>query len=190
MPFFVQGVKNWNRLPLSVASVIEQRKFKQHLHSYVYALFFLLFVFTSLCGLIWSLCPFPISKYIRTYIRKALQMDTATSLGRTPLNPHTIHFRISFNQVFWSQHQLKNLLPMLKLELVWPWLKKVHRPWFSWIKCNKVHSHHTWLVWIGEVYSMDSLAVSGIRPKVTHVSNASPNKSSLYVNKSFWACSC
>ncbi len=61
-------VNNWNRLPFPVASVTEQRKFKQLLDAYVYSNIFLFIIFWPQCGLFWALCPFPISKCIHTFI--------------------------------------------------------------------------------------------------------------------------
>ncbi len=52
---------NWNRLPLAVASVTEQRKFKQLLDSYVYSYIFLFILSSPQYGLFWALCPFPTS---------------------------------------------------------------------------------------------------------------------------------
>ncbi len=49
----------FNRLPLSVASLTEQRKFKQ--------LFFLFILFSPQYGLVWALCPLPINKYIQIH---------------------------------------------------------------------------------------------------------------------------
>ncbi len=65
--FACRVVNNWNHLPFAVASVTEQRKFKQLLDSYVYSEFFSLFYL-----LFWALCPFPISKYIHTYNNRAI----------------------------------------------------------------------------------------------------------------------
>ncbi len=48
--FSCRVVNNWNRLPLSVASVTEQHKFKQLLDSYVYSQMFLFIFFAP----IWS----------------------------------------------------------------------------------------------------------------------------------------
>ncbi len=62
--FACSVVNNWNRLPFSVASVTEQRKYKQLLDSYVYSYIFLFILFSPQYGLFWALCPFPISKYI------------------------------------------------------------------------------------------------------------------------------
>ncbi len=63
--FACRAVNNWNRLPFAVASVKEQRKFKQLLDSCVYSYIFLFILPSPQYGLFWALCPFPISKYIK-----------------------------------------------------------------------------------------------------------------------------
>ncbi len=78
-------VNNWNRLPLTVASVTEPRKFKKQLDSCVSSYFFSLFYFRPIWFL-WVFCPLPISKYSRLNVAShgstgGLLVTEATEMG-------------------------------------------------------------------------------------------------------------
>ncbi len=90
-------VNNLNRLPFSVASVKEQRKFKQLLDSYVYSQFFLFILFSpqySLFGHFFS------SRSVNTYI-------TGDSVKRCIEN-------ISSQYIFYM-HKIQHLLSLKEL---------------------------------------------------------------------------
>ncbi len=59
-------VNFWNRLPLSVASVTEQRKFKKTIRLICLRIIFSLYSIFVPIWSFWALCPFPISRYIHT----------------------------------------------------------------------------------------------------------------------------
>ncbi len=59
-------VNNWNRLPLSVASVTKLRKFKITIRLICLLINVFLYSIFAPIWSFWALCPLPISKYIQT----------------------------------------------------------------------------------------------------------------------------
>ncbi len=77
---------NWTRFPLPVAWVTEQRQFKKTVKLIILLIIFSHYsIFAPLLSLL-ALCPFPISKYVHTYIDNGLMHLGESALQVCPYN--------------------------------------------------------------------------------------------------------